>query len=281
MPTFETPAPILATIEIAVGNVRVTASDRTDTAVEVRPSDPSHEPDVTTAEQTRVELTADGLLIKSPKQRGLQVFSKPGSVDVTIGLPAGSRLRAETGAAMLRASGRLGACQAQSGVGEIDLEETGPAELTAGAGSISVGLIHGSAEIRTGSGRVRLTEIDGPAEVRNANGETTIGTVTGSLRATSSNGSIAVERAGGDVTAKTANGSLRLESVSRGVVSLQTSMGEIEVGIAAGTAALIDAQTKMGSVRNGLVTAGGPEPADEKAEVHARTAFGDISIRRA
>ena len=108
MPTFETPEPILATIEVVVGDLRIMARDRTDTIVEVRPSDPSHEPDVRAAEQTRVEMTSDGLLVKGPKQRGLPLFGKPGSVDVTIDLPTGSRLRADTGVAALRCTGRAG-----------------------------------------------------------------------------------------------------------------------------------------------------------------------------
>ena len=288
MPTFETPEPILATIEVVAGDLRITARDRADTVVEVRPSDPSHEPDVRAAEQTRVEMTSDGLLVKGPKQRGLprslvgpSLFGKPGSVDVTIDLPAGSRLRADAGLATLRSTGRLAECQAKTGAGEIDLESTGAADLTTGAGGISVGRVSGRAEIKTGTGRIRLTEIDGPAVVQNANGETWIGAVTGNLQVSASNGAISIDRADGDVTAKTANGSLRIGSVSRGTASLKTSMGEIEIGIAAGTAALVDAETRMGSVRNGLAATDSPEPADQTAEVHARTAFGDIIIRRA
>ncbi len=282
MPVFETPEPILATIEVTVGDLRVAARDRNDTVVEVRPSDPSHEPDVRAAEQTRVEMTSDGLLVKGPKQRGLPLFGKPGSVDVTVDVPAGSRLRADAGVAALRSTPeRLADCRAKIGAGEIDLEHTGPANLTIGAGGISVGVVSGRAEITSSTGPVQLTEIDGPAVIRNANGEIWIGAVTGDLQLSASNGGISVDRADGDVTAKTANGSLRIGCVSRGMTSLTTSMGEIEVGIAVGTAALVDAQTQLGSVRNGLAATGRPEPADETAEVHARTSFGDIVIRRA
>ena len=281
MPAFETPEPILATIEVTVGDLRIAARDRTDTVVEVRPSDPSHEPDVRAAEQTRVEMTSDGLLVKGPKQRGLPLFGKPGSVDVSVDVPAGSRLRADAGVAALRSTGRLADCRAKIGAGEIDLESTGPADLTIGAGGISIGMVSGKAEIHSSTGPVQLTEIDGPAVVQNANGETWIGAVTGNLQVSASNGAISIDRADGDVTAKTANGSLRIGSVSRGTASLKTSMGEIEIGIAAGTAALVDAETRMGSVRNGLAAADSPEPADQTAEVHARTAFGDIIIRRA
>jgi Putative adhesin len=281
MPAFDTPEPILATIEVGVGDLRVTAQDRADTVVDVRPSDPSHEPDVRAAGQTRVELTADGLLVKTPKQRGLSLFGRPGSVDVTVGLPAGSRLRADTGVATLRCTGRLAECQAKTGAGEIDVEDAGPVILTTGAGGVSVGVVRGSAEISTGNGSVRLAEVDGAAVVRNSNGATWIGTVTGNLQLKSSNGDISVDQAGGDVNARSANGRLQVGRVSRGVATLKTSAGDIEVGIAAGTAALVDAQTKFGTVRNGLTAADSPQPSDETAEVHAETGFGDIVIRRA
>jgi DUF4097 and DUF4098 domain-containing protein YvlB len=288
MPTFDTPEPIVATLEVAIGDLRVAARDRTNTVVDIRPSDPSHEPDVRIAEQTRVEMTADGLLVKTPKggrsaltgQR-LSLFGKPGSIDVTIELPTGSRLRVDAGVAALRCTGRLAECQAKTGAGAIDLENTGPADLNTGAGNISVGVVNGGAEVATGTGRVRLMEIDGPAAVKNSNGETWIGAVTGNLQVSSSNGNISVDRADGDVSARTANGSLRVGSIARGLTTLKTSAGEIEIGIAAGTAALIDAQTRMGRVRNSLAVTGGAEPSDETAEVNARTAFGDIVIRRA
>src|SRR5437764_958604 len=41
MPTFDTPEPISVTVEFGVGDLRIVASDRTDTMVEVRPSDPT------------------------------------------------------------------------------------------------------------------------------------------------------------------------------------------------------------------------------------------------
>ena len=69
MPTFDTPEPISVTIDLAVGDVRIIASDRADTVVDVRPSDASNEDDVKAAEQTRVEYADGQLLVKAPKLR--------------------------------------------------------------------------------------------------------------------------------------------------------------------------------------------------------------------
>ena len=96
-----------------------------------------------------------------------------------------------------------------------------------------------------------------------------------------SNGSITVDSPGTDVSARTANGSLRIGALLRGAAQLKTAFGEIEIGVADGTAAMVDARTRMGTVHNRLTAADRPGPADQVAEVHAQTSFGDVVIRRA
>src|SRR4051812_16737410 len=81
MPTFDTPAPIAAMIEVAVGDVRIIASDRSDTVVTVHPSDSGADLDVRAAEQTRVEYADGRLFVKAPKPRTLGIFGRPGSID--------------------------------------------------------------------------------------------------------------------------------------------------------------------------------------------------------
>ena len=69
MQTFETPEPISATIDLAMGDIRVSAREGSTTVVEVRPSDASSEQDIKAAESTRVEYANEQLLIKAPKLR--------------------------------------------------------------------------------------------------------------------------------------------------------------------------------------------------------------------
>jgi DUF4097 and DUF4098 domain-containing protein YvlB len=279
MPTFSTPEPIPATIELAAGDVRVLASDRSDTVVEVRPSTSSHEPDIKAAEQTKVEYTAAGLVIRGPRQRSMGL-RKIGSVDVTVELPAGSQIEAETAIGALRFSGQLGKCRVKIGAGDVELDKVGPVDLHSGAGTITVDQVSGHAEITTGSGRLRVSQIDGSAVIKNSNGDTWVGEITGNLRVNAANGSISVGRAAADVTASSANGEIRVDDLTRGSASLTTGFGEIHFGIHAGSAAKVDAYTRLGTVRNSMEAADSPEPSDEVLEVHARTSFGDIVIRR-
>jgi len=71
-----------------------------------------------------------------------------------------------------------------------------------------------------------------------------------------------------------------VDDLARGSASMKTGFGEIHFGVHAGTAAKVDAYTKFGAVRNAMDAADSPEPSDEVLEVHARTNYGDIVIRR-
>jgi hypothetical protein len=281
MPTFDTPQPISVTVDLGVGDLRIVASDRTDTIVEVRPSDPAKKADMTAAEQTRVEYAGGRLLIKAPKNWRQYTFRGGGeSVDVQVELPAGSQLQGETGVAALRCQGRLGECRYKTGVGDIQLDRAGAVQLRTGVGDITVERAGGDAELTTGSGSLRLDGIDGTAVVKNSNGDTWIGRVTGDLRVNAANGRISVDQASGAVAAKSANGDVRLGEVAHGAVLAQTAFGKVEIGIRDGVAAWLDLNTRFGTVRNDLDTADRPAAGEEAVEVRARTSFGDITIHR-
>jgi hypothetical protein len=281
MPTFDTPQPISVTVELGVGDLRIVASDRTDTMVEVRPSDAAKKADVTAAEQTRVEYAGGRLLIKAPKS-WRQYTPRGGgeSIDVQIQLPAGSQLRGETGVAALRCQGRLGECRYKTGAGDIQLDQAGAVQLRTGIGDITLEQADGDAELSTGSGSVRIDRIDGAAVVKNSNGDTWIGQVTGNLRVNAANGRISVDRACETVAAKTANGDVRLGEVAHGTVLAQTALGKVEIGIRDGVAAWLDLNTRYGSVHNDLDRTERPGPGEDAVEVRARTSFGDITIHR-
>ena len=280
MPTFETPEPITATIDVTVGDVRIRADDGGHTTVDVRPSDPSSAEDVKVAQQTRVECTGGQLLVKAPKLRSWRPRSMGGSIDVTIELPAGSELHATGQVTDFGCDGRLGDCRVKTGIGQIRLEHAGAVSLKTGIGDIVVDHAAGHAEVTAGSGDVRLRELDTSAVIKNSNGDTWVGTAGGDARLSAANGSIAMDVARGSVVAKSANGDVRLRGAARGSVVLETSLGDVEVGIPEGTAAWLDVRAAAGRVHNELEAAQAPEPAAETVEVRARTSAGNVMISR-
>ncbi|KAA9165571.1 DUF4097 domain-containing protein [Amycolatopsis acidicola] len=264
MPTFETPAPIAVTVELGVGYLHVTATDRTDTVVEVRPTQEGDESDVKAAKQVRTEYNDGTLLITGPKIRAFDMSKKSRSVDVNLELPAGSRLSVKTQLGDLQATGELGECSYKTGAGHVQFDATGQLHVDTGAGHVKVNRIAGTADISTGTGRVQIGEAEGALVAKNSNGEIHIGD------------------AAGDLEAKTSNGTITVGAVHRGSVSLKTAHGDIEAGISKGVAAWLDVHTGYGRLRNELEEpAAEPGPTEDTVEVRADSGFGDITIRRA
>ena len=280
MPTFKTPEPIAATIDVALGDVRISAGDRGATVVDVQPSDPSNDEDVKAADLTRVAYANEHLLVRAPKQRFLLSRSRGGSIDVTIELPAGSRVNGAGQQTDFRCDGPLGECRIKTGMGHMQLDRADTLSLTGGISDISVNHATGHAEIRTGSGDVRLRELDVDAVIKNSNGDTWVGAAGGDLRVNAANGSIAVDVAQASVVAKSSNGDVRLGEVVRGSVVLETRLGDLEVGIREGTAAYLDVRASAGKVHNALAPAEAPERSAETVEVRGRTSAGSVVIRR-
>ncbi|MGW4529662.1 DUF4097 family beta strand repeat-containing protein [Nocardia sp. NPDC004340] len=205
MTAFETLSPITVAVAVAAGNVTVTAADRTETVVDVRPANPAKKEDVRAAEQVQVDFTDGVLTVKTPTGwRAHNPFTTVGTIVVTIAVPTGSRLTGTVGLGNLYGTGGLGDC-----------------ELEVSAGDITV------------------------------------------------------ERPQGSVTAKVAKGDIHITEAARGVLRLETSMGDLTVGIKPGSAAQLESNTKSGSVQNRLAAVDQPQ---DLVQVYAHTSFGNVSI---
>ncbi|WP_030932643.1 DUF4097 family beta strand repeat-containing protein [Streptomyces sp. NRRL B-24720] len=278
MPSFDTPEPISVTAHVEAGSIQFTGGDRADTVVEVRPRDPKRDQDVRAADQTEVTYTSGVLTIRTPKSN---LFGRTGTVDVTAELPTGSRIDMTGAWVQVLGEGRLGEVRVKTSSGDVRLDTTGPLQLTASHGSITVDRVEGMAEISTSSGSLRVGLVDGPAVLKNSHGTTTVGAATGELRVSGANGDIEIRRAENSVTATTAHGTLRVGDVARGTVQLETSYGAIEVGVREGAAAWLDVSSGSGQVRNTLTASQAPEETEDSVKVRARTRYGNIDVRRA
>ncbi|MEU8465535.1 DUF4097 family beta strand repeat-containing protein [Streptomyces sp. NPDC029003] len=157
MQKFDSPAPVSLVLDVPAGRVHLIAADRADTEVRVLPADASKSRDVKAAEQTSVEY-GDGVLRINAAPPKNQLLGASGAVDVTVLLPAGSRVEARTAAAEFRGEGRLGEVAFEGAQGSVRLEETAGGRLTLLAGDIAVGRLGGSAEISTQKGDISVAE---------------------------------------------------------------------------------------------------------------------------
>ncbi|MEJ2887021.1 DUF4097 family beta strand repeat-containing protein [Actinomycetospora aeridis] len=279
MPTFDTPAPITATIDLPIGDIRIVATDRPDTTVEVH-----HSPaDRAEAEAIKIELLGDELRVQGRKLglRALRIPTPGRSLEVEIGLPTGSAISARTTYGAIQVEGRVAGCRAQATYGDVRLEDAGAADLATGYGQVRVtGTVEGDATVNADHGDVRLHRIGGDADLTTKHGTVHVDDAAGTVRVTGVHGDLEVDAAAGDVTARSAYGAVRLGRVMRGEVSLTSTHGRLEVAVDPASAVWLDADTG-GLVRNALEARPGPEGFAETVTVHARSRDGDVVVRRA
>jgi hypothetical protein len=277
MPTFDTPGPIAATVVVAGAQVRVTASDRTDTVVLVEPIDKASKKDVKVASKTKVDF-ADGQLSVKTTVSG----DKNGSVVITIDLPAGSSLVAYLAHSRVHADGSFGECELHMASGRVQLDRINALQANIAAGEVTIGHIAERVSIDGGAFAMRISEVKDTVKLSSSGaGQTWIGHASADVDLSSAHGGFDIDRADGSVTAKTADGAIRIGRLTRGQAELLNRSGNIEVGISEGTAARVDANSERGSVRNSVPSQENPDTSDNKVTVHARTRYGDIIIQRA
>ncbi|MER5842622.1 DUF4097 family beta strand repeat-containing protein [Streptomyces prasinus] len=176
---FDTPTTVRTVLDVPAGRVRFIAADRTDTTVEVLPADAAENRDVKTAGQTEVTY-ADGVLrVRVPRAKN-RILDNSGAVEVTVRLPAGSRVEAKAAAAEFRVVGRLGHVAFDGGHGSVELDEAESVHLTGLDAHITVGRLNGPGEISTQRGDVHITEaVRGRLTLSTRQGDITVGVARG------------------------------------------------------------------------------------------------------
>jgi hypothetical protein len=124
-----------------------------------------------------------------------------------------------------------------------------------------------AAEFR-GVGRLGEVAFDG------AQGQVKIDEAAG-VRLTAHVGDITVGRLSGSAEISTAKGDIRIAEANRGELVLRTQSGDVQVEVARGVRAALDAGTTHGRIANALSNTGGAPD----LTIHATTADGDITAR--
>ncbi len=179
MQKFHTATPITVALDIPAGLVRFIAADRTDTVVELLPADPAKSRDTKAVEQTEVSYT-DGVLRITTDAAAHRLLGSSGALEVTVQLPAGSKVEAKSADARLRGVGRLGDVVFESARGTVKLDEASAARLTLQDGDIEVGRLTGPAAFNTQRGDLTVTEaVRGTLDLTTKSGSISVGVARG------------------------------------------------------------------------------------------------------
>ncbi|MGW8571288.1 DUF4097 family beta strand repeat-containing protein [Streptomyces niveus] len=221
MQKFETTAPISAVLDIPAGRVSLIAADRADTVVEILPADPAKSRDTKTAERTTVTY-ADGVLRIVTPAPDKRLVGPSGALEITVKLPAGSRVEAKAAAAELRGVGRLGDVTFDGAYRQIKIDEAATLRLTATDGDVEVGRLGGPAEISTDRGDIRIAEaMAGTVVLRTRSGDISVTAAAGvsaALDAGTAHGRVSNAlkndgTAGLDIRATTSHGDITARSL--------------------------------------------------------------------
>jgi Toastrack DUF4097 len=217
MQNFTTPSPVFVSLDIPAGSIRLIATDRTDTRVEVLPADASKRRDVKAAQQTAVDFRDGVLSIATPEAN--RVLGSSGALRVTVELPTGSRIEGKAGAAELHASGRLGKVDFEGGYRGVSVEEAESAQLAVHTGDVTIVRLAGAARIRSGKGDITI------AEART--GRVELHTGMGDLSITAARGVSGILDAG-TARGRIANGLRNTDGAAAGLtIKATTSHGDI------------------------------------------------------
>jgi DUF4097 and DUF4098 domain-containing protein YvlB len=158
--------------------------------------------------------------------------------DLTVKVPAGCRLDAETVSASLTIEGLTGALDLSSVSGEIT--------VTGGPGEVEAASVSGDLDVAVESATMRLASVSGSIKARGARGEVTVETVSGSATIDAA----AVDR----VKLETVSGTVRFtgDLSASGRLEADSVSGTVDIALPAGIGAAFQLQSFSGDIDNGF-----------------------------
>ena len=292
--TFQTPNPVKLRVGIPKGRVKVFAEATTETRVELVAIN-GDEISKTWIEEAEISQSGDEIIVRvhQPWRHGMDLsgaieallsmatMGVGGSIEATVHVPLDSAANLTTGSGTIETSGRLGDVSAGSGSGAIRLDACAEARARTGSGEIQVASTPGSVDAKTGSGKVIVGKVGGNASIATGSGSSVLAEVAGEAKVTTGSGHIEVGKAGDAVEAFTASGKIDIGHVDHGHVRAKTVSGKVTVGVAKGTAALLDVSTMSGRVRSDLEPGAAPAEGEKQVELVISTLSGNVEVARA
>jgi DUF4097 and DUF4098 domain-containing protein YvlB len=248
--TFHTPLPLELEVGIPSGDVEVETTEGEESNITVDGDERLLEEVEIRHDGNRVTVAFRG---KAKFGFSLSPFSLVLSNELRVraSLPHGAGVKVKTASADTRLDGRFGPLGINSVSGDVRLR----------------GEVAGVTTLKTVSGDAELDRVDGDLSAHTVSGDLRIGPVTGS------------------VETKTVSGDVRVETVSAGDVRFSSVSGDIEIGIAQGSAVDVDAGSTSGDLSSEVPLASEPMPGEGEAAptvvLRGRTVSGDVKVFRA
>jgi hypothetical protein len=248
--SFHTPLPLELEVAIPSGDIEVETTEGEESNITVEGDDRLLE---------EVEIRHDGdRLVVAYRGKGKFGFSLSplslvfgSELRVRASIPHGAGVKVKTASADTKLDGHFGPLGINSVSGDVRAH----------------GEVVGGANVKTVSGDADLDRVDGDLSAHTVSGDLRIGPIAGSA------------------DLKTVSGDLRLQSVTVGDVRFSSVSGDIEIGIAHGSALDVDAGSTSGDLSSEVPLASEPLPGEGDAAptvvLRGRTVSGDVKVFRA
>jgi DUF4097 and DUF4098 domain-containing protein YvlB len=266
---FETHEPVDLYVEIGKGTVDITATETTESRVDISGRD---------ADLVEVEQSGRRISVVAPRQRA-GFFGGDSKLDVTITVPLRSDLAARTGSADVTVTGTVGTTHIKTGSGDVRTDDlAGPALVETGSGDVNIQVANGELRVKSGSGGVRVRHAESAVAASTGSGDVEIGTSNGPAAVKTGSGDLKVIDANTDVSLVTGSGDLLVGTAHRGRFTMKGASGDVHIGIPAGLPVWTDISTLSGAIRSNLESAGEPAEGADHVELRAKTVSGDIVL---
>ncbi len=277
MYTFDTPQPVDLRAEIWQGEIYIHAEERDTTTAEL---ESLHGDAQELIEHTRVEQRGSEVSVLTPKGKS-GFFRTRGEIRATIRVPLRSNVQLESASADSDLHGELGDVRIASGSGDVRIEFGEDIQVRTGSGDVDIVTAAGRCDTKCGSGDLKVETIGGDADMVSGSGDVILGHAAQSLKVKTGSGDIVVREAGEMIDAMAGSGDLRVKRFEHGKLRAKTGSGDIQIGVADGTAAYLDITTVTGDVRSSLDASDAPSDGDQTVELSIQSGTGDVVLQRA
>lgn len=270
--TFDTPEPVDLRVSLPSGEVNVNTHDQPTTEVIIEGDERA------ASEEVEIEQRGNQIRVKiEPRNR----WGNGHDYEVHITVPTHSDARVETASAEVHLGGEYGDVRGNTASGELTLDVANSVRLETASGEIHVEHLRDEGKFNSASGEISIGRCDGSKlEVSTASGEIHVEYAAGDVRANAASGDISVEEVYGDFSAAVASGDVHVEYLHDGEARVETVSGDVDLGVAEGTAIWLDIHTMTGDVDVEQEMGGEPEPGQPTLQLRVNTLSGDVHVHR-
>jgi hypothetical protein len=283
--TFTTQGKVRVFVDNQVGLIAVTArpGNESQVVVTLEPDTPGATEFVDAAVvERRASRDHEHVIVKIPRLHGMK-FVRRNGVTVRVETPPGSDVAVACGSGPVELNGVLGIVDVKTASGDVTADDVEEFSGKTASGDVEVGTVKGQLRLQTASGDLRCVRADGRVSVKTASGDVEVGSAGDRVDVRGASGDIRLGEVVGDLSVVAVSGDVQVLSIAHGRANLRSVSGAVEVGVARGTALMVDAESMSGTVHSDIALNDAPAPSegDRNVVLTVRSVSGNVLVTRA